>query len=129
MSFNNLKLAELRAVAEGFGVEVPPKTSKANLIALLLEEGVSYQDYERFSAVEKEEPEPQPGRPKTLDFNDEQTILVKMERANFSYQVEGITFTKEHPFVALPSSIAERIFIQHAGFRPAYPNEVREFYS
>jgi hypothetical protein len=55
MSFNNLKLAELKQVADSFGVDIPAKVSKNDLVLLLEEEGISYQMYEQFANVEKEE--------------------------------------------------------------------------
>jgi hypothetical protein len=60
-------------------------------------------------------------------------MLVRMDRENFSYQIGtaqgAITFTKEHPYVAVPESVAQSIFDSHQGFRPATPREVQEFYS
>ena len=128
MSFNTMKLAELKGVAENFGVELPTKTSKAEVLSLLEEEGVSYQDYERFANVEKVEPEPQLGR-KPVTEVAEDTMLIRMDRENYSYQVEGFTFTKEHPFAAVPLTVADYICRTHAGFRPALPSEAQAFYS
>lgn len=133
MSFNDLKLAELKAVADSFGVDLPTKVSKNEIVLLLEEEGISYQMYEQFSNVEKEEIKPEVGQPARLDLKKEEAILVKMDRENFSYQIgtsQGtVTFTKEHPFVALPASIAQEVFDLHQGFRPATPREVQDFYS
>lgn len=133
MSFNNLKLAELKNIAESFGVDLPTKISKNELVLLLEEEGISYQMYEQFANVEKEEIQVEPGQPARLDLTKESSILVKMDRENFSYQVGtpqgAITFTKEHPFVALPEYVAQSIFDNHPGFRPATPREVQDFYS
>ena len=133
MSFNSLKLADLKQVADSFGVDIPTKISKNDLIQLLDEEGVSYQMYEQFANVEKEEVTLEPGTPARLDLTKETSILVKMDRENFSYQVgtpQGvINFSKEHPFVALPETVAQEIFDHHQGFRPATPREVQEFYS
>jgi len=133
MSFNNLKLADLKQVADSFGVDIPAKVSKNDLVLLLEEEGISYQMYEQFANVEKEEIKPEVGQPARLDLKKENSILVKMDRENFSYQVGtvqgAINFSKEHPFVALPESVAQEIFDLHQGFRPATPREVQEFYS
>lgn len=133
MSFNSLKLAELKNVADSFGVEFPTKVSKNDLVLLLEEEGISYSMYEQFANVEKEEIKPEVGQPARLQLDKENSILVKMDRENFSYQIGtsqgAVTFTKEHPFVALPESIAQEIFDLHAGFRPATPREAQEFYS
>lgn len=133
MSFNSLKLAELKNVADSFGIEFPAKTNKNEIILLLEEEGISYDMYEQFSNVEKEDIKPQVGQPARLEIDKQNSILVKMDRENYSYQIGtsqgAVTFSKEHPFVALPDSIAQEIFDLHAGFRPATPREVQEFYS
>ena len=133
MSFKDLKLADLKTVADSFGVDYQSKVTKNDLVLLLEEEGISYQMYEQFANVEKEDIKPEVGQPARLNLTKEDSILVKMDRENFSYQVGtdqgAITFTKEHPFVALPESVAQQIFDLHAGFRPATPREVQEFYS
>jgi hypothetical protein len=41
----------------------------------------------------------------------------------------GVTFTKEHPFVAVSEDIAQEIFDKEEGFRLASPREVQEYYS
>jgi hypothetical protein len=133
MSFNNLKLADLKKVADSFGLELPTKISKNDLVLLLEEEGVSYQMYEQFANTEKEDVDAGVGQPARLDLSKENSILVKMDRENYSYQVGtqqgAITFTKDHPFVALPESVAQNVFDSHDGFRPATPREVQDFYS
>ena len=129
MSFKDLKLSELREIAESFGVDMPDKITKNALILLMQEEGVSYQDYERFSNIEKEEIETPVNSMPPLVLKNESTMLVKMDRENFSYQVGPVTFTKDHPYMALPEGFAQQIFDQHDGFRPATPREVQEYYS
>jgi hypothetical protein len=131
MSFNNLKVSDLRKAADAFGVELAKGAKKNDIILALEDEGISYQMYEHFSNTEKAEvEEPVGGRPKSsLDLRQEPGILVKMDRENFSYQVGGYVFTKEHPFVAMSQSDAQQIFDFHIGFRPATPREVQEFYS
>jgi hypothetical protein len=133
MSFKDLKLAELKGVAESFGVDLPNKISKNDLVLLLEEEGISYQMYDKFANTEKEDVAPDGPQPARLDLKKEDAILVKMDRENFSYQIGtaqgAVTFTKEHPFVALPASVADEVFFNHDGFRPATPREVQEYYS
>ena len=132
MSFNDLKLADLKSVADNFGVEIPEKISKNDLILLLEEEGVSFQMYEKFVNADKTEIDAGPA-PARINIKKEDAILVRMDRANYSYQIatsQGVvTFTAEHPFVAVPASVAQEIFDYHAGFRPATPREVQEYYS
>jgi hypothetical protein len=129
MSFKDLKLSELKVIAESFGVEVPEKITKNAVILLLQEEGVSYQDYERFAKIENENLEIPTEETQPLILKNEKTILVKMDRANFSYQIGPVTFTNEHPFMAVPESFAQQVFDHHEGFRPATPREVQEYYS
>ena len=59
----------------------------------------------------------------------ENSVLVKMERMNHSYQAVGHTFSQEHPFVAMSESDAQTIFDTQPGFRLATPREAQEYYS
>ena len=129
MSFDTLKVAELREIAESFAVELPAKASKQQVIMLLEEEGVTYNTYKQFTESEKVEADPDPSpRPQEINLNDQNVVLVKMERANMSYQVGNYTFSQEHPFVPMPSDHAQRLFDSLEGFRMATPREVQEFY-
>jgi hypothetical protein len=51
-----------------------------------------------------------------------------MERDNFRYDIQGHTFTKEHPYVAMNKEQAQNIFDKEEGFRLATPKEVQDFY-
>lgn len=130
MSFDSLKLSELKQIAQGFGVDLADAKTKASVINLLEEEGVTWDMYDNFSNSEKEEIEAEeiPAKPaKPVKASDQ--ILVRMERKNFTYQTFGYTFTAEHPYVAMPESVAQEIFDTEEGFRPATPREVQEYYS
>ena len=63
--------------------------------------------------------------PKKVDAD---SILVRMTRENYRYDIHGHTFTKEHPFVAMPEEDAQKIFDTEEGFRLATPKEVQDFY-
>jgi hypothetical protein len=132
MSFTTLKIAELRQIAEEFAVELPNSKNKAEIVAALAEEGVTWDVYQKTikkiedEAIEIEEVLPKFDPKKELP---EDTVLVKMTRANFSYETLGFTFTKEHPFVAIPSAKAEEIFEKEEGFRLATATEVQDFYA
>jgi len=130
MSFNNLKLAELKNIAEEFSVDVPEKISKNDLILLLEEEGVNYEMYENFNNATKDEVTLEKETKERIEkLKNEPQLLVKMDRSNYSYQVGPYTFTLEHPFIAMPESHAQKIFDTEQGFRPATPREVQDFYS
>ena len=57
------------------------------------------------------------------------TVLVKMERMNHSYQTNGYTFTQDHPYVAMTEKEAQGIFDSQPGFRLATPREAQEYYA
>lgn len=131
MSFDTLKVGELKTIAEDFGVETSQLKNKQDIIAALSEEGVTYSVYQKtIKAVEdaKEEVEALPVfDPKSISAED--TVLVKMDRQNYRYDILSQTFTKEHPFVAVSKEIAQKIFDQEEGFRLATPKEVQDYYS
>lgn len=135
MSFELMKLEELRSVAEGFGVDLDGVKTKKALLSLLDEEGVTFDLYQKFFSAEKDDAEEyvddaqvriqQSQKPD--DGGD--VILVKMERQNGMYQTGGFTFTRDHPYVAMAPWQAQAIFDNETGFRPATPKEIQEYYS
>jgi cupin superfamily acireductone dioxygenase involved in methionine salvage len=134
MSFDTMKVADLRGVAETFGVDLEDAKNKNEILAILAEEGVTYDMYSKFLNAEKEETEeleeeevetPKPKAKKS----DKNTVLIRMERKNPSYQTYGYVFSQEHPFVAVSENDAQEIFDNESGFRMATPREVQEFYS
>jgi len=132
MSFSDLKLTDLRKVADSFGVDAAQSKTKQEVIALLEEEGITYQMYAKFTESEKEEIKitefEKKAREKKI-LKTTNSVLVKMERNNHSFQVDGYTFSQEHPFVAMPESDAQRIFDTQTGFRLATPREAQEYYA
>ena len=132
MSFETLKVAELRKIAEDFAVETEGLKNKADVIAALSEEGVTYSVYAKTlekieeAAEETEEILPRFDPKKSQSKDD---VLVIMTRANFRYDILGYTFTKEHPFMAMKEEDAQKIFDTEEGFRLATPREAQEFYS
>ena len=134
MSFETLKVAELRKVAEDFAVDTDGLKSKADIVAALAEEGVTWSVYqktikdiedaaEEFAETEEILPRFNP------DAQPEDTVLVRMTRDNFRYDIIGFTFTKEHPFIAMTEENAQQIFDKEEGFRLATPKEVQEYYN
>jgi hypothetical protein len=131
MSFETLKIAELKQIAEDFAVDTENLKNKKDVIAALAEEGVTWAVYEKTikdleDAEELEEEVLPKSESKKLDPED--TVLVRMTRANFRYDIKGHTFTKDHPFVAMTKDDAQSIFDKEDGFRLATPKEVQEFY-
>jgi len=133
MSFETLKVSELKKIAEDFAVETEGLKNKADIIAALAEEGVTWSVYNK--TIEKMEEDEDDMAVEVLpkfDPKAEQpadTVLVRMTRANFRYDIMGYTFTKEHPFVAMNKDKAQEIFDKEEGFRLATPKEVQEYYN
>lgn len=132
MSFDTLKIAELKKIAEDFGVSTDELKNKNDVIAALTEEGVTWAVYQKtIKDIEdnlEEAPEPQTKFDPKKEISEDD-VLVRMTRANFRYDILGFTFTKEHPFVAMNKEKAQEIFDKEEGFRLANPKEVQEFYS
>ena len=127
MSFNDMKVSELRKVAETFGIELAVKATKNDIISGLEEEGVTYDMYAKFTDSPKVELESNV-KNEPLKLDKKNTILVRMDRANPTFSVGRHTFTREHPFVAMSEPDAQYIFDNIDGFRPATPRELQEFY-
>jgi len=131
MSFDTLKVAELKQIAEDFAVDIQGLGGKKDIIAALSEEGVTWAIYKKAKGIEEEEKEMNETLPKAAPkvVNKEDMVLVKMTRPNFSYEIMGHRFTKEHPFVAMDKDTAQAIFDKEEGFVMATPAEVQEFYN
>lgn len=134
MSFETLKVAELRKIAEDFAVDTDGIKNKADIIAALTEEGVTWSVYQKTIKDVEEAAEEFADTEEILPrFNPnaqpEDTVLVRMTRENYRYDILGFTFTKEHPFVAMTEDDAQEIFDKEEGFRLATPKEVQEYYA
>jgi hypothetical protein len=133
MSFETLKVSELKKIAEDFAVDVQSLKGKQELIAALSEEGVTWSVYQQtIKKIEEESEDMSIEVLPKFDPKAEQSpdnVLVKMERANYRYDIQGFTFTKEHPYVAMHKDKAQSIFDKEEGFRLATPTEVQVFYS
>ena len=133
MSFDTLKVSELKKVAEDFGVEVENLKGKKDIVAALADEGVTWAVYAKtIKDIDENKEEIETEVLPKFDPNkaqDKDTVLVRMTRANFRYDIMGHTFTKDHPFVAMKEEDAQEIFDKEEGFRLATPKEVQDFYN
>jgi hypothetical protein len=57
------------------------------------------------------------------------SVLVKMDRQNPSFEALGWHFTKEHPYVLMPSDEASHFLDSFEGFRLATPTEAQSYYA
>jgi len=131
MSFDTLKVSELKKIAEDFGVDTEGLKNKNDIIAAFTEEGVTWSVYQKTIKDIEEDADEIEILPKfdSKKKIDEDNVLVRMTRANFRYDIAGHTFTKEHPFVAMEEETAQLIFDREEGFRLATPKEVQEYYN
>jgi hypothetical protein len=132
MSFDTLKVKDLKQIATDFAVDTEGLKNKADIVAAMAEEGVTWSVYqstlEKIEDSKEEFPEVLPKFDPNQEL-DKDAVLVKMTRANYRYDVSGYTFTKDHPFVAMKSDVAQEIFDKEEGFRLATPREVQEYYN
>lgn len=130
MSFDTLKINELKEVAESFGVELPDKATKQAVILALQDEGITYDMYSKFNGSEQVEIKQDPSeKKKRVKLDKTNSVLVKMDRTNPSYEINGYTFTQQHPFLPMAEADAQMIFDTEIGFRLATPKEANEFYN
>ena len=130
MSFDTLKVAELKVIATDFAVDTESLKNKKDIIAALSEEGVTWDVYQStLEAIEKDTEEIEILPKFDPKAQPEDTILVRMTRENMRYDIHGHTFTKDHPFVAMSEEDAQTIFDSEEGFRLATPKEVQDFYN
>lgn len=128
--FDTLKKEDLFAIAQEFGVEVDQSAKRAEIIEALDADGVTWDLYKRSSQspIETEDVKPR-SLPERGGKNAGGQVLMKMVRANPTYQIRGYTFTKKHPFVLVSSDDADYIIDNLDGFRIASPREAEEYYS
>ena len=129
MSFDTLKITELKKVADSFGIDLPEKATKQSVILSLQDEGITWDMYAKFSGADKEEIKVDEQPKKKVKLDKANTILVRMDRLNPSYSTHGYVFTQQHPFIAMSEDEAQTIFDTEIGFRPATPREAQDFYN
>ncbi len=130
MSFDTLKVAELKVIATDFAVDSEGLKNKKDIIAALAEEGVTWSVYQStVEAIERDTEEVEILPKFDPKAQPEDTLLVRMTRDNHRYDIHGYTFTKDHPFIAMSEDDAQKIFDTEEGFRLATPKEVQDFYN
>lgn len=129
MSFEKLKVDELRQIADDFAVDIDPKENKAAVIAKLVENGVTWEYYQKSLGAEIEVETPEPVFNKPSEASVEDRVLIRMTRANPTFEIRGARFTKDNPYALVRERDADFIVENYEGFRIASPREVKEFYS
>lgn len=136
MSLSTLKKDQLKAVAEGFGLDVPENAKVDELKAaiaeadyitfdealpILKEAGLWEEDDEAKAQTAKEEA--------IAEKVSKRDTLIRMHRKNKTYELLGYRFTQDNPYALVTPEEAEFITDQDPnGFRYATPKEAIEFY-
>lgn len=135
MSFAEMKVTELREVADQFGLDSAAAKNKNELVELLGEEGVTFTAWQAFNTPADDAPSKDelPPPVKSSRVKSPDLILVRMNRANpyFESVINGNKYAFEgaHPFVAMPEDDAQTLFDTEEGFAIATPNEVKSYYA
>lgn len=133
-SFKELTVPELKAVAEQFAVDLDGKTKKADIIAEIQEMGVTWEMYAATLEPEEEEAEEELALFEAPLVEEEEVededdyVVVKMIRTNFTYEIRGYKFTRQHPYALVKEEDADYLIEVDEGFRMASPRELKEFY-
>lgn len=123
----DMKVAELRELADAYGVDREDAKTKVKLIAALEADGID-DAFVAAQSPEEDVPVETAAPVKKAPVGPE--VLVKMNRANPTYEIKGHRFTSDHPFVVMSEDDAQEIFdYDPRGFVIATPKEAKEFYS
>lgn len=138
MSLAELTKNELLAIAEQFGTDAKSSMKKDDILALLAEDGIddalvasvndAAADDEDDAPVAVVEVEAEVSADED-DDDDNELVLVRMIRANNTYEIRGHHFTAAHPYALVKAEDADYLIEVDGGFRMASPKEAREFYS
>jgi hypothetical protein len=139
MAFKQLHKDVLIQVAEDFAVELPyevddDKLTKNVIVKALDDDGITWKMYKEAFPDPEDQPEtdakPEAKTEAAAEFKPApQKVLVKMNRANGTYEVRGLRFTKSHPFLPVDAQDADYLVTELEGFAIATPREVEEYYS
>lgn len=94
-------------------LQIDPDQTKASLIEELMVLGVTSEQITTREADEEQD----------------ERVLVKMIRPNWTYEVRGYKFTKRHPILVVDKDTADFLLSDRKSFVPATPQEVKELYS
>lgn len=132
---NTLTKEELLAASDQFGVDdVKRSMNKAELVQRLAGDGVTLSLVQGLTGAQDDEEEPEDDEPveenspAAEEDEEENLVLVRMIRANNTYQIRGYTFKLDHPFALVKEGDADYLIENDGGFRMASPKEAREFY-
>lgn len=123
-----MKIEDLQIAAARLGVTYDETYNKKELIAALGEANASYSTYKKLYLEDKST---QTQAVKSVGEAEQlyDSVLLKMERQNPSFEAYGYSFTKTNPFQVMSSEDAQKIINSFEGFRLAHPAEAKSYYN
>jgi hypothetical protein len=130
MSFDKMKVDELRAIANDFAVDIEPKDNRNVVISKMIDHGVTWSYYQKSIGAENiaEATTETPTFDDPVESDVEEKVLLKMTRNNGTFEVRGVKFTRANPYAIVRERDADFILEHYEGFSIASPKEVRAFY-
>lgn len=136
MSFETLTEEQLTKIADDFVVDLDGAEG-VDAIAAKIAGELSFDDviaeFPEYAPEEPEEEEvvekPVAKKAAAKKTKEEPKVLIKMTRANGTFEVRNYKFTQDHPYVLVNEDDADFICDNYRGFKLATPKEAREFYS
>ncbi len=138
MSLSQMKISDLRNLAEQFGVDLTPKMTKEEILVEFEESGITWNYIKKLEEVKDqnqidEEDSPQISNKKAIleaDGHYSSSQLLKLTGKNSSIEVLGYKFSQTHPFNLMDSKNAQEIIDFFPDkFRLASPREAEDFYA
>ena len=126
--FLSLNKPELSYLADATGALVKG-TNKQDFADALVAKNVSAeQAKELLKERQQKIVESHPNHQEPVIQKDDDVLLVRMRRANPSFEYRRYTFTQEHPYVLMSVDDANVLLRMETGFVIATPEEAKEFY-
>ena len=130
---NTKTIAELKQFCDDFGLEYTKNARKQDVIAVIEESGLTFDDYEGSSLGFKDYVEPEKEKiiesditEEIIPVSDEQILLTTI--AGIGAYVRGIFFESENPYTFVEKNLAELLLNEPTyGVREASQEEYNAF--
>jgi len=132
---NTKTIAELKQFCDDFGLEYTKNARKQDVIAVIEESGLTFDDYEGSSLGFKDYVEPEKEQviesditEEIMPVSDEQILLTTI--AGIGAYIKGINFEYDDPYVFVEKNLAEFLLNEPLyGVREASLEEYNAFHS
>jgi hypothetical protein len=131
MSFENLKKPDLVKVAESFGTQ--STGTKAEIVADLAAEGVTWELYQSLQVADEEPDEPVVDAapveaPKTTEAEGNDVVVKFL--GGGSIRTKGLKVSADNPFAVVKESLADALIAKNPKvWRLSTPKELEAFYA